>query len=341
MQYKRSYKQFKDQGAQRKRRTLKRQDKEDENLIEKGGSSQDKFESDFIDDDASDQEAEYQVGQKKSSKYEDGLPDDEEDEPEYMTEQSEEEDRQKTKKTQVSNSKLSKTIQQSDDDDEEESDTEIYEKLPRTEEFKNLEIDYRYRGKDKQMYLPGDYCIPKTTYDRLFDHQKQGIQWLYYLWRQDKGGVLGDDMGLGKTVQVSVYLQGLFQGEFIKKVLIVVPATMKTYWEEELKKWCPACDNVITFDDKKKDNRYDQMKKLRKNGGILVTSYSMVSTERMNLTDMKYDIIIVDEGHKAKNRNTQFRKDITSLRVKGHRIILTGTPLQNNLSELWSVFDFV
>ena len=83
------------------------------------------------------------------------------------------------------------------------------------------------------------------------------------------------------------------------------------------------------------------MKSLRKKGGILVTSYAMITTERMNLTDMRYDIIVVDEGHKAKNKNTQFRRDITSLRVKGHRIILTGTPLQNNLSELWSVFDFV
>jgi len=156
-----------------------------------------------------------------------------------------------------------------------------------------------------------------------------------------KGGVLGDDMGLGKTVQISTYLQGLFAAEMVKKVLIVVPATMKTYWAEELKKWCKACKNIIQFDDKKKADRYDQMKNLRKKGGILITSYSMVSTERMNLTDMSYDIIVVDEGHKAKNKNTQFRRDITSLKVKQHRIILTGTPLQNNLSELWSVFDFV
>lgn len=83
------------------------------------------------------------------------------------------------------------------------------------------------------------------------------------------------------------------------------------------------------------------MKSLRKHGGILITSYGMVSTERLNLTDMRYDVIILDEGHKVKNKATQFRKDITSLRVKGCRLVLTGTPLQNNLNELWSVFDFV
>ena len=116
---------------------------------------------------------------------------------------------------------------------------------------------------------------------------------------------------------------------------------MKSYWEEELNKWCPESPNIMQFDDKKKDNRYQQRKKLRKEGGILLTSYSMVSTERINLTDMRYDCIIVDEGHKVKNKNTQFRRDICSLKVKGHRVVLSGTPLRNNLNELWSVFDFV
>ena len=83
------------------------------------------------------------------------------------------------------------------------------------------------------------------------------------------------------------------------------------------------------------------MKSLRKNGGVLITSYGMISTEFMNLSDIKYDLIIIDEGHKAKNRNTQFRKDICQLKVKGHRVILTGTPLQNNYSELWSIFDLI
>ena len=121
----------------------------------------------------------------------------------------------------------------------------------------------------------------------------------------------------------------------------MVPATMKNYWEEELGKWAPVAPQVIQFDDKKRDQRYKQMKSLRKKGGVLITSYGMASSESMNLSDIRYDIIIIDEGHKAKNKNTQFRKDIASLKVKGHRVILTGTPLQNNLSELWSVFDIV
>jgi len=80
---------------------------------------------------------------------------------------------------------------------------------------------------------------------------------------------------------------------------------------------------------------------LRKYGGVLVTSFGMVTSERINLSEMKYDVLVVDEGHKAKNINTELRKNLVALRVKGHRLILTGTPLQNNLSELWSVFDFI
>jgi SNF2 family DNA or RNA helicase len=155
------------------------------------------------------------------------------------------------------------------------------------------------------------------------------------------GGVLGDDMGLGKTVQVATLCKGLFDSEQIRKVLIVVPATMKSYWQTELQKWCSDVDNIMQFDDKRRADRELQIKSLKKRGGILVTSYGMVTSERMNLSDIRFDIVAVDEGHRAKNVNTDLRKNLVNLRVKGIRLSLSGTPIQNNLSELWSVFDFV
>jgi SNF2 family DNA or RNA helicase len=90
-------------------------------------------------------------------------------------------------------------------------------------------------------------------------------------------------MGLGKTVQVAVFLKGLFDCELIKRVLIVVPATMKSYWEEELGKWCYGCPNIVRFEDSKKSIRQEQMKTIRRKGGILLSSYGMISTELMNL----------------------------------------------------------
>lgn len=83
----------------------------------------------------------------------------------------------------------------------------------------------------------------------------------------------------------------------------------------------------MQFDDKKKANREQQMRTLRKKGGILVTSYGMVSTEKINLSEMRYDLVAVDEGHRAKNVNTELRRSLVALRVKGIRLILSGTPL--------------
>lgn len=200
---------------------------------------------------------------------------------------------------------------------------------------------FKFNSEEKEYVLENFFSLPAKIYERLFEHQKTGVIWLYNLYRNKKGGVLGDDMGLGKTVQVATLCKGLFESEQISRVLIVVPATLKIYWESELKKWCPKVDNIMQFDDKKKANREQQMRTLRKKGGILVTSYGMVTTEKINLSEMRYDIVVVDEGHRAKNVNTELRRNLVALRVKGIRLVLSGTPLQNNLSELWSVFDFV
>ncbi len=72
-----------------------------------------------------------------------------------------------------------------------------------------------------------------------------------------------------------------------------------------------------------------------------MTSYGMVTGEKINLSEIRFDLVVVDEGHRAKNINTELRRNLVNLRVKGIRLCLSGTPIQNNLSELWSVFDFV
>jgi SNF2 family DNA or RNA helicase len=83
----------------------------------------------------------------------------------------------------------------------------------------------------------------------------------------------------------------------------------------------------MSFEDKKKSDRESQIKMLRKEGGILISSFGMITSERINLSELRYDVLVVDEGHKAKNINTELRRNLVALRVKGHRLILTGTPL--------------
>ena len=114
---------------------------------------------------------------------------------------------------------------------------------------------FRFNPSSNEFYLKDFFSVPADIYDRLFEHQKEGVRWLYSQYKQKKGCVLGDDMGLGKTVQVSVLCKGLYDSEQIKKVLVVVPATLKVYWETELKKWSPGVANIMQFDDKKKSDR--------------------------------------------------------------------------------------
>lgn len=76
------------------------------------------------------------------------------------------------------------------------------------------------------------------------------MQWLYNLFKEQKGGVLGDDMGLGKTVQISAYLKGLFNADIVSKILIIAPTTIINNWVIELRKWCPGIENIVTFEDK-------------------------------------------------------------------------------------------
>ena len=116
------------------------------------------------------------------------------------------------------------------------------------------ETGFRSEG-GEWYYLKEGFRLPKDIYENLFEHQKRGIQWLYNLYREEKGGVLGDDMGLGKTVQICAYLKGMFEAELIKKALVVVPATMKSYWQSELSKWCAGDHNIMSFEDKKKSDR--------------------------------------------------------------------------------------
>ena len=147
-------------------------------------------------------------------------------------------------------------------------------------------------------------------------------------------------MGIGKTAQVSVYLKGLFGGSLIKKALIIVPTTLKSYWKQELKVWCPGIP-VRILDSKISKDRGKIIQKMKKKGGILITSYGMITTARMHITEIRYDCMIMDEGHKAKNVDTELRRNTMSISVKSHKLLLSGTPLQNRLEELWSVFDFV
>ncbi|KAI5169102.1 DNA excision repair protein ERCC-6 [Pancytospora epiphaga] len=165
--------------------------------------------------------------------------------------------------------------------------------------------------------------IPRCQWDYLFDYQKEGVKWMIDLYLKGKGGILADEMGLGKTIQTVVAIVGILKSEKAKKVLILCPATLVEQWIDEFRK--------VSTDIK-------IVRKLKQlDGEVAVMSYEMFKSE--NKWE-KFDIFILDEGHKIKNRDAQITKIVKAVKSKS-KFILTGTPIQNNLGEMWSLFDFV
>ncbi|KKY15630.1 putative dna repair protein rhp26 [Phaeomoniella chlamydospora] len=221
--------------------------------------------------------------------------------------------------------------------------------------------------------LEGGYRIPGDIYPSLFDYQKTGVQWLWELCSQQVGGIVGDEMGLGKTIQIISFLAGLHHSKKIRKPTIVVcPATVMKQWVNEFHRWWPPFRVTILHssgsgminvrnESTREENLLNQMwnptsqtrvltstqraaEKMLKNtltaGGVLVTTYSGLQTYAPLLIPVTWEYAILDEGHKIRNPNTAITIYCKELRTP-NRIILSGTPMQNNLIELWSLFDFV
>ncbi|XP_062566324.1 DNA excision repair protein ERCC-6-like [Saccostrea cucullata] len=192
------------------------------------------------------------------------------------------------------------------------------------------------------VHMGNNFYLYKDLVKNLYAHQKQGVMWMWGLHQKRKGGILGDDMGLGKTIQVIAFLSGLFDMQKVHSVMIVMPVSVIGNWDKELKKWAPGIKVEAYHGSKKEKER--SLAKIRRKGGILLTSYGLIVTswEVMSQQDgrpFKWDYLILDEGHKIKNP-TKTTKGVHQIPAS-HRILLTGTPIQNNLREMWSLFDFV
>jgi DNA excision repair protein ERCC-6 len=217
------------------------------------------------------------------------------------------------------------------------------------------------------------YKVPGDIYPLLFDYQKTGVQWLWELYTQQVGGIIGDEMGLGKTVQVIAFLAGLhYSKKLTGPIIVVCPATVMKQWVNEFHRWWPPFRVTILHssgsgminlqsETSKEEDLLAQMwdpshrhqpltasqKRARKvlkpildHGGVLVTTYSGLQSYAPLLIPVDWQYAILDEGHKIRNPNTAITIYCKELRTP-NRIILSGTPMQNNLIELWSLFDFV
>ncbi|XP_068999786.1 DNA excision repair protein ERCC-6-like [Embiotoca jacksoni] len=184
----------------------------------------------------------------------------------------------------------------------------------------------------------------KELHDKLYAYQREGVAFLYSLYRDGRGGgILADDMGLGKTIQVISFLSGMYDGELVKHVLLVMPMSLITNWTKEFAKWTPGM-RVKEFHGASKAERTRNLEKVQRRGGVVVTTYSMLMNNWQQLAsfhgrEFTWDHVILDEAHKIKSSSTKTAKSACAVPSK-NRVLLTGTPVQNNLREMWALFDF-
>lgn len=178
--------------------------------------------------------------------------------------------------------------------------------------------------------------VPKEVHARLRQYQKTGYSWLDYMYELGFGACLADDMGLGKTLQVLTFLQKLYDENPQARILLVVPASLLGNWEKEAEKFTPGLPIVILHGLTAKNLALQ----MRENPVFLtVTTYGMVG--RMDeLQNMEWDCVILDEAQAIKNPGTKQTRSIKKLHTL-HRIAMTGTPIENELGNLWSLFDFL
>ena len=179
-------------------------------------------------------------------------------------------------------------------------------------------------------------AVPKSFQATLRPYQKNGYTWLNYMNELGFGACLADDMGLGKTVQVLAYLERLRAKEKKARVLLIVPASLVGNWQKEAQKFAPSMELLVLHG--RTSAVLEQM--LREQPAFLtITTYGMATRIRA-LQEMPWTAVILDEAQAIKNPATKQTKEIKKISA-GMRIAMTGTPIENDLTNLWSLFDFL
>ncbi|KAF6166842.1 hypothetical protein GIB67_026621 [Kingdonia uniflora] len=253
-------------------------------------------------------------------------------------------------------------IQQQRQDEEipKEKEEEGHGRLPvnrhRNQEPVSTHFQFDPTGPYEPMVLssPGEVPIvqvPASINCRLLEHQREGVKFLYELYTNNHGGVLGDDMGLGKTIQTIAFLAAIYDndtehcaskmiisGQAGKRgpILIVCPTSVIQNWENEFSKW--ASFKVAVYHGA---NRDLILEKLEAHGSdILITSFDTFRIYGSILSEVHWEIVIVDEAHRLKNEKSKLYQACLEIKTK-KRFGLTGTIMQNKILELFNLFDWV
>ncbi len=191
--------------------------------------------------------------------------------------------------------------------------------------------------KQFKAYKDKDIPLDKKELKVLRDYQVTGVKWLYNVYKSGFGGILADEMGLGKSIQL-IYLTKLIIKENPKaKILIVTPTSLVYNWQKEFDKFGSELKYKVFAENKtQRLNELDNIDDIN----IMITSYGLIRNDLEKYEQMSFELIAIDEAQNIKNPNTGIAKAVKSLNAKV-KFALTGTPIENSLLELWSIFDFI
>ena len=180
-----------------------------------------------------------------------------------------------------------------------------------------------------------EYDVPEGMGEVLRNYQVYGYKWIRTLADYGFGGILADDMGLGKTIQMIAYIQAQKEAGETKPSLIVCPASVVYNWAEEFSRFAPALKVTPLAGTAAVRNRL-----FEEDTDVFVTSYDLLKRDIGNYKNQQFACEVLDEGQYIKNPKAAVSKSVKIINAD-HRFVLTGTPIENRLSELWSIFDFL
>jgi len=183
----------------------------------------------------------------------------------------------------------------------------------------------------------GEFKIPVSLEHVLRDYQKTGFKWLKTLASFGLGGILADDMGLGKTLQVLSFILSE-KPKGLGPALVIAPTSLLYNWQEEAKKFTPSLRVLVV--EGTPQERHTQLSDMEEQWDLVVTSYPILRRDIDKFAEFKFSYCFLDEAQHTKNPQTLNAKSVQQIQAKGY-FALTGTPIENSLSELWSLFNFI
>ena len=213
------------------------------------------------------------------------------------------------------------------------------------EEVKNAQtLDFSYVPQDTFNEI---ICAPNTFVGELKEYQLKGLRWLDNLYDQGINGILADEMGLGKTIQAIALLAHISENKHnCGPFLIVAPSSTLYNWQMEIKRFCPSLKVLPYWGNMKQRKTIRKFFSLKNLGTphspfhVVITSYQLVVADEKTFQKMKWQYVILDEAQAIKNINSQRWKTLLSFNSR-NKLLLTGTPIQNTMAELWALLHFI